>query len=109
MIESAARNRDRFHGELTVVGLRRPEYSRDQLAQLNRDLELAQTKNAELLELDGDDWMEALLKLAQARGITQIYVGQRGRDTWKERAFGNDVDRLIRSAEGMDVRVFPHA
>lgn len=109
MLESAARNRDRFHGELTVVGLRRPDYSREQLAQLDRDLQLAKSKEAELLELDGDDYLEALLRLAQGRGITQIYVGQRGRDTWKERAFGNDVDRLIRSAEGMDVRVFPHA
>jgi K+-sensing histidine kinase KdpD len=49
-----------------------------------------------------------LLRFAQQRGITQIFVGHKGRDSWLERCFGSDLDRLIRAADGIDVRVFPH-
>jgi hypothetical protein len=36
-------------------------------------------------------------------------VGHKGRDSWWERAFGSEVDRIIRAADGIDVRVFPDA
>jgi len=71
-------------------------------------VELAREKNAEIVELDGEDPVETILRFARKRGITQIYVGHRGHESWWERAFGSDLDRLIRAAEGFDVRVFPH-
>jgi two-component system, OmpR family, sensor histidine kinase KdpD len=108
MLESAVRNRDRFHGELIAVAVRRPEYNKEQVERVQKQVDVAKAKGAEVLELDGGELLDQLIKLAQTRGVTQIYVGQRGRDSWKQRAFGNDLDRLIRSAEGMDVRVFPH-
>ena len=61
------------------------------------------------MELDGVDIADAVLHFARQRGITQIFVGHKGRDSWYERAFGSDLDKLIRAAEGIDVRVFPHA
>jgi two-component system sensor histidine kinase KdpD len=72
-------------------------------------LHLAEENGAEVVELDGEDAVDTVLRLARQRGITQIYVGQRGRESWWERIFGTDVDRLIRGAEGFDLRVFPHA
>jgi K+-sensing histidine kinase KdpD len=70
---------------------------------------IAKEKNAELAILDGEDPVERILDFARQRGITQIYVGHRNRESWWERAFGSDLDRLIRSADSMDVRVFPQS
>ncbi len=43
-----------------------------------------------------------------ANRITQIFIGHSLREGLWNRLFGNPVDRLIRSAESMDVCVFPH-
>lgn len=109
MLESGVRNRDRFHGELIAAHLNRPDWSPEQRKKVQEGVELARQKGAEIAELDGEDPVDTILRFARQRGITQIYVGQKGRESWWERAFGNDLDRLIRSAEGMDVRVFPHS
>ncbi len=108
MIESAVRNRDRFHGELTVAHLNRPDWSADQRARVEAGVNLGKEHRAEIVVLDGDDPVDTILQFARQRGITQIYVGHKGRESLWERAFGSDLDRLISSAEGFDVRVFPH-
>lgn len=107
MLDSAARNRDRFHGELIAAHLNRPEWSPEEREKVIHAAELARGKNAEIVELDGEDSVDTILRFARKRGITQIYVGHKGRESWWERAFGSDLDRLIRAAEGFDVRVFP--
>jgi two-component system, OmpR family, sensor histidine kinase KdpD len=109
MLESAARNRDRFHGELIAAHLNRPDWSPEEREKISQGVELARERNAEIVELDGEDPVDTILRFARKRGITQIYVGHRGRESWWERAFGSDLDRLIRAAEGFDVRVFPHS
>lgn len=109
MLDSAARNRDRFHGELIAAHLNRPDWSPEEREKVGQGLEFAQERNAEIVELDGEDPVDTILRFARKRGITQIYVGHRGRESWWERAFGSDLDRLIRAAEGFDVRVFPHS
>jgi two-component system sensor histidine kinase KdpD len=109
MLDSAARNRDRFHGELIAAHLNRPDWSPEEREKVSEGLEFAQERNAEIVELDGEDPVDTILRFARKRGITQIYVGHRGRESWWERAFGSDLDRLIRAAEGFDVRVFPHS
>ncbi len=108
MLESGARNRDRFHGELITIHLNRPEWSPEQRQQVRDGLIAARAKDSEIVELDGEDAVDTILRFARQRGITQIYVGHRSRDSWWERCFGSDLDRLIRAAEGIDVRVFPH-
>ncbi len=108
MLESGARNRDRFHGELITIHLNRPEWSPEQRQQVRDGLIAARGKGSEIVELDGEDAVDTILRFARQRGITQIYVGHRSRDSWWERCFGSDLDRLIRAAEGIDVRVFPH-
>ena len=70
---------------------------------------LAKQKGAEIVELDGEDPTATIHSYARQRGITQIYVGHKGRDSWFERVFGSDLDKLIKAAEGIDVRVFPHS
>jgi two-component system sensor histidine kinase KdpD len=109
IIETGARNRDRFHGELIVAHGNKAQWNTGERQRLEQGLELAREKGAEIVELDGEeDPVDDVLRFARQRGITQIYVGQKSRERWFERAFGTELDRLIRSAEGIDVRVFPH-
>ena len=108
MIEAGARNRDRFHGELIVAHMNRPEWSAEQRAQVQIALTHAKEKAAEIVELDAEDVVTTVVEFARQRGVTQIFVGHKNQERWWERVFGSDLDRLIRSAEGMDVRVFPH-
>ncbi len=109
MLASGARNRDRFHGELIVTHMNRPEWSSEERQKIELGIAMARQKGAEIVKLDGEDPVGTILQLARQRGITQIYVGHKGRENWWERAFGSDLDRLIRAAEGIDVRVFPHS
>lgn len=109
MLGSGSRNRDRFHGELVTAHFNRPEWNAEQRASVEKGLQLAKECGSEIVELDGDDMPDQILGFARQRGITQIYVGQRARETWYERAFGSSLEKLIRAAEGIDVRVFPHA
>ena len=108
MLASGARNRDRFHGELIVAHMNRPDWSGEERAKLEQGITIARQKSADIVELNGEDPVNAILELARQRGVTQIYVGHKGRENWWERAFGSELDRLIRAAEGIDVRVFPH-
>lgn len=108
MLESGARNRDRFHGELVAAHLNRPDWSPEERQRVATGVQLAKESGAEIVELDGEDAVDTILRFARQRGITQIYVGHKGRDSWWERCFGSDLDRLISSADGIDVRVFPH-
>ena len=50
---------------------------------------------------------QSFLEYARAHGITQIFVGHNLRRGWRNRLGGTPLDRLIRDAEGIDVRVFP--
>jgi len=109
MLDSGVRNRDRFHGELIAIHLNRPDWTPPQRERVKVSVEIAKDQGAEICVLDGEDPVDTILRFARQRGITQIYVGHKGRESLWERAFGSDLDRLISSAEGIDVRVFPHS
>lgn len=108
MIQSGRRNADRFHGDLTVAYVSQPELSWDDQAALERNLSIAREAGAHLEILDGEDAIDTILKFARERGITQIFVGHSTREQWWERFTGTPLDRLIRGAHDIDVRVFPH-
>ena len=57
---------------------------------------------------ESDDPIESIVQYARSHGITQIFVGHSMKKDWRARLWGTAVSRLIRAAEGMDVRVFPH-
>jgi len=108
MIASGRRNADRFHGDLTVAYVRQPELSADDQAALERNLAIARQASAHIELLDGEDPIDTILRFAHERGITQIFVGHSTRERWWERFTGTPLDRLIRGANDIDVRVFPH-
>jgi two-component system, OmpR family, sensor histidine kinase KdpD len=108
MLASGRRNADRFHGELFAVYVNQPNLTDEDRSRLERNVTLAKAQQAQLEVLEGKDPIGAILDYARTRGITQLFVGHSLRPTWHSRFGGNLLDRLIRDAEGMDVRVFPH-
>jgi len=108
MIESGRRNRERFHGELFTVYIRDDRLTKKEEAAYDDLLTEARGMGAHTEALDGYDPVETLMDYARTHRITQIFVGQPSREHWWDRFLGGPLDRLIRDAEGIDVRVFPH-
>jgi two-component system sensor histidine kinase KdpD len=107
MLESARRNADRFQGEFYVVYVQERSLSEQGRQILEKNLDYARELGAQVDVLTGFDTADAILKFARQKGITQIFVGHSTRHDMQKRVWGNLVDRLIRSAEGIDVVVYP--
>ena len=58
--------------------------------------------------LSGLDPVEAILEFAREKGITQIFIGHSKPEGAWRRLWRNSIERLIRSAEGIDVVVYPN-
>jgi two-component system sensor histidine kinase KdpD len=99
LLESGRRNRERFHGELHVAYSAR--------CRLETILDEARSVGATIQELPAEDTLEFILQFAHTHGITQIFVGQSKKSSWRERFYKGLVDRLIESADGIDIQVFP--
>jgi two-component system sensor histidine kinase KdpD len=108
MLESGRRNADRFHGELFAVSVKQPAITEKDEATLRENLEYARQLGAEVETLTGLDAVEAILKFARQKGVTQIFVGHDKKEGAWRRLWRSFIGRLIRSAEGMDVIVYPN-
>jgi two-component system, OmpR family, sensor histidine kinase KdpD len=107
MIESGKRNKERFQGELFVVCVRRRGRSGEDNPTLEIYLEAARKAGAATEVLESDDPITAIIEFAGQKRITQIFIGHSSHENWRDQFFGDPVLRLIRAAEGIDVRVFP--
>jgi two-component system sensor histidine kinase KdpD len=107
MISSGKRNKERFHGELLAVHVRQPRLSSADRVRINGFLDLAREAGAEVQILEGDDPVEAILEHARTKKITQIFVGHSRRREWASRVWAGPLDRLLRGADHIDVRIFP--
>jgi two-component system sensor histidine kinase KdpD len=107
MLASGRRNADRFHGELFAIYVMQENLTPEDRMALERNVTLARAQQAHVETLHGKDPVKTILEYARARAITQIFVGHNLRRGWRNRLGGTPLDRLIRDAEGMDVRVFP--
>jgi len=108
MLESGRRNADRFHGELFAIYVMQDSLTEEDKMALERNATLARAQHAQVDVLEARDPAAAILDYARSHGITQIFVGHNLRRTWRARIRGTPLDQLIRDAEGIDVRVFPH-
>jgi two-component system sensor histidine kinase KdpD len=108
MLESGRRNADRFQGEFYVVYVLQPVLSHQDRGVLEQNLNYARQLGAQVEVLSGLDAAEAILKFAREKGITQIFVGHSTRQGAWRRLWSNLIERIIRSAEGIDVVVYPH-
>src|SRR6185312_2260477 len=110
MLESGARAAARFHGRLLVLYVRQRELPRDAGETMNESLAFARKLGAEVHVIDGaagENPINAIMHFAREQRITQLFIGHTRKTAWKFWA-SNSVDKLIREAEGMDVRIFPN-
>jgi two-component system sensor histidine kinase KdpD len=107
MLASGRRNADRFHGELFAIYVVQQGLTAEDQMALDRNVMLARAQHAQVETLTGKDAIATILDYARSHGITQIFVGHNIRGGWRSRLGGTPLDRLIRDAEGIDVRVFP--
>jgi len=107
MLASGRRNADRFHGELFAIYVMQENLTDEDRMALERNITLAGAQQAQVETLQGKDPVVTILEYARKQGITQIFVGHNLRRSWRNRLGGTPLDRLIRDAEGIDVRVFP--
>ncbi len=107
MLASGRRNADRFHGELYAIYVTQDNLTAEDQMALDRNATLARAQQAHVDNLHGKDPIATILDYARAHGITQIFVGHSIHRNWRSRLGGTPLDRLIRDAEGIDVRVFP--
>jgi len=108
MLRSGRRNADRFHGNLLVCYVRQSGLSARDQATMDANLGLALELEADVHVLDGADPIAAIIRFAREQRVTQIFVGHSAPDRWKEMWSRSPVDRLIRAATDIDVRIFPH-
>jgi two-component system sensor histidine kinase KdpD len=107
MLASGRRNADRFHGELFAIYVTQENLTPEDRMALDRNVTLAHAQQAIVETLEGKDAIKTILEYAHAHGITQIFVGHNLRRGWRYKLARTPLDRLIRDAEGIDVRVFP--
>ena len=108
MLESGRRNADRFQGELYVVYVQQPALSEEDRATVEQNLGYARQLGANVEVLNGPNPTAEILKYARHKGITQIYIGHSMREGGWRRLRRSPIERLILSAEGIDVVVYPH-
>jgi two-component system, OmpR family, sensor histidine kinase KdpD len=108
MIESGNRNKERFQGELYAVYVCEPGRSKRERVTIRRYFDAAKKAGASTEVLESNDPISAMVEFARQKRITQIFIGHSAHNSWRDRVFGDPVLRLIRAAEGIDVRVFPH-
>lgn len=108
MIESGERNKERFQGELYAVYVCELGRSKRDRVTIRKYFDAAKKAGATTDILESDDPISAIVDFARDKRITQIFIGHSVHNTWRDRLFGDPVLRLIREAEGIDVRVFPH-
>jgi two-component system sensor histidine kinase KdpD len=106
MIDTARMIAEKFHAEMTVAYVRRPELSPADQAALEEKIALARSADAKIEILDGEDTVDAILDYAYSHAITQLFVGHT--QSIKRCPWSDPVEKLIRRSRGMDIRIFPH-
>lgn len=105
MIDYARMIAGRFHAEMTVAYVKQAELSAADQEALEEKLVLARSAGAQIVILDGEDAVEAILDFAKLRAITQLFIGHaRSLRKWP---WSDPVEKLIRRSHGMDLRIFP--
>jgi two-component system sensor histidine kinase KdpD len=106
MLASGARAQSRFHAQLLALYVRQRDLTREAEEQVRENLDFARKLGAEVHVIDGADPIEEIIRFARGQRITQVFIGHTQQSAWKFWA-RSPVDRLIKGAEGMDVRIFP--
>jgi two-component system sensor histidine kinase KdpD len=108
MIASARQSAARFHCDVLAICVRPPNSPPAEQREMEVKLAQAREAGVRVDVLEAADPVESIVQYARSHGVTQIFVGHSMKNDWRTRLWGTPVSRLIRAAQGMDVRVFPH-
>jgi len=103
MLERAARTAAAFHGHLLALHVGDPSSG-----AVTANLDLARELGAEVHVIDAMDPIATMIRFAREQRVTQVFIGHTQQPRWKFWSTSG-ASRLIREAEGMDVRLFPAA
>jgi two-component system sensor histidine kinase KdpD len=107
LLRRAFRSAGRLNSELDAVWVRRPgqKLTPDEETSLAALRRLATILGAHFLELEDDDLVAAVGRLARERGSTYVFVGTPTTHRRLERLRGTLVSALVHELPGVDVRV----
>lgn len=108
MIASARASAARFHCEVLAICVTSHHSSEAEHGEMEKLLAQARAAGVRVDVVESEDPVDSIVQYARSHGVTQIFVGHSTKSDWSARIWGTPVSRLIRAAEGMDVRVFPH-
>ncbi|MCX5208168.1 DUF4118 domain-containing protein [Kitasatospora sp. NBC_00240] len=108
LIRRGARTARRVHGDLIGVHVRIDDGTvRSEPSALEGQRRLLRELHASYVEVDGTDIARALVDFARTESATQILLGPTGRSRLRELVSGSVINRAIRMAGPIDVRVLP--
>jgi two-component system sensor histidine kinase KdpD len=107
IIRRAWRSAQRLGSDLDVLWVRRPgkKLTDDEAAQLAALRRLCSILGAHFLEVDGDDLVETVKRVAHERGSTYVLVGTPDERRRVEILRGSLLSRMVRELRGIDIRV----
>jgi two-component system, OmpR family, sensor histidine kinase KdpD len=107
LLRRAFRSAQRLGSEVDAVWVRKPgeRLSNGEATSLAALRRLASILGAHLLEVEGDDLVETVKRVAEERGSTYVFVGTPDESRKREILHGSLVSALVRELPGIDVRV----
>jgi two-component system sensor histidine kinase KdpD len=107
ILRRAWRSAQRLDAEIDALwmhpsGREATEEEKTQLAALRR---LASLLGIHFIELEGDDLVEAVRRIANERGSTYIFIGTPDESRRREIFGGSLLSRMVRELPGIDIRV----
>jgi two-component system sensor histidine kinase KdpD len=107
IMRRAWRSAHRLGAEMDAIWVRRPgdDVSEEEAIQLAALRRLASILGVHFLEVEGDDLVETVGRLAQERGSTYVFVGTPDERRRVEILRGSLLSRMVRELPGLDIRV----
>jgi two-component system sensor histidine kinase KdpD len=107
ILRRAWRSAQRLSAEIDAIWVRPASHepSEEEATQLAALRRLAGVLGIHLLEVDGDDLVDAVRQVAAARGSTYVFVGTPDESRRREIFGGSLLSRMVRELKGLDIRV----
>jgi two-component system sensor histidine kinase KdpD len=107
ILRRAWRSAERLGASLDALYVHKPSHhlTADEEVQLAALRRLAVVLGAHFLEVEGDDFVEAVRRVAGERGSTYVLVGTPDESRRREILRGSLVSALVRELPGVDIRV----
>jgi two-component system, OmpR family, sensor histidine kinase KdpD len=107
ILRRAWRSSQRLGAEIDAIWVRPRDYepTEEEATQVAALRRLAGVLGIHLLEIDGDDLVEAVRDVAAERGSTYIFIGTPDESRRREIFGGSLLSRMVRELPGLDIRV----